>query len=327
MSLNRKKINLNTFNKILDIFKDRVDIVDDLGPYFYGYRDKKRIKYNPKTNNMICQAIYINYASGLNLLQPDWKQYVLIRGTEVQENEAEDVMYANKANKIINNILLKYYNESEIEELLNNHTHTKDSAVQRRLPSIYEKNVIHHFHNCVYYDINGAHRDALCEIFPLAKKDFLKVNKQAANIYVGDLCNHNHRDTYYWIVNRTANILMQNISHIGGLILYANTDGVIAYHPQNTLNTSDKLGEFKSVIINDEIYYYIDSDPNYTGYHCIQYATKTNPKEKKGTCPIEFRNEMDLSKGIVIRYKKYREENIEKYKDVSLIKKEIKEYD
>lgn len=324
--LNRKKINTNTFNKILEIFKERIEEVSELGPYFYGYKDKKIIKYNPRTKVLICQARYINYAAGCQLILPEWKQIVVMSGTEIQVNETEDVMYARKADKIINTILLKYYKNEEIEDILNSHTIEKDSPIQRRLPAIYQKNVIHHFNNCVYYDINGAHRDALCELFPLAKKDFLKVNKKAANIYVGNLCHHNHRPTYYWIVHRTANILMTTISHIGGLVLYANTDGVIAYHPQNTINTSDKLGEFKKAMDTNDIYFYYSEDSYYTNYQSMQYKIN-GKKEIKGTLPIELRNEMNLSQGIVARYKQEKIDGIMKYKEVDLVKKEIIEYD
>jgi hypothetical protein len=165
--------------------------------------------------------------------------------------------------------------------------------------------------NTFKFDINGAHTDALCEIFPRAKDKligmYLKrkknpVFKQYPNLYVGMLAQKSkemrqkgipakYEKTYNWIVQRTSRMLLNAMDAVGGLPVYVNTDGFIVQNPQNLLTHSKNLGEFKLEFSGDT---YVYSDKNY-----IVYQTGD---EKKGTCFTSVREDIDLSIGQVVHY-------------------------
>lgn len=301
------------------------------------------------------QMAVVNYLmlEGYNLIDHvDYymQRCIVIRTENADIDEIYQVPYAKTCKKYIYNILYSAgYTDAEIDERykacsISNHV----KPIHSKLPYYYDMNKIHEIHNCVYYDINNAHLDALCEIFPKAKRKFIRlrsrINKAKAegdintarrlkdyvNIfcgnlghYVNDVCET--RGTYEWIVNRTRNIVEKAISEVGGCVIYANTDGFIINDPTNKLVTSDKLGQFKSELKDDVIYAFTYADPTgmTSGYTLYQYVNSKGKVEQKGTLPCQLRKDTDLSTGQVVTYKKHMTDKQTVYYDN--INKEIKE--
>ena len=318
--LRRIKLDSETYYKIIEYYKEWV-VYDDLNQYLAdGYSQKSLIVVDKNTNSLICQGRNINFIAHKNVSVESWRQYVCELDISVDEPGAL-VPWATQANKKINTILLKYYTEEEIEERLNEKsTEEEVKPIHQLLPDKYLDGQIHKFYDCVYYDINGAHTDALCEIFPKAKKRLMSLHhngfKSYINIYVGDLCNRGHRNTYNWIVRRTRNWLQKIINLSCGPIseiIYANTDGVIIYRPMFELRTCDDVGGFKSETKDGVIYaYYCPRDDNTTSYTVYQYDNPKKGIQIKGNARLALRKGMDLSKGIVNKCKLVRnEEGIE----------------
>ncbi len=337
MRLVRYELDEEHFYKILEYYQYRVENTTDLGEYVRdGYSDKETIKYNPNTDTFICQGYYINHIYNRLLIDSPWKQIICKLNTTIEEKDVKELPSGQKSYNKIKKVILKKYKEAEYKEILHNHEGnipSWDEEVidkQTKLLPIYEKNVIHHFHNCVYYDINGAHRDAVFEMFPKAKELLLKEEKQDINSFVGYLKCAGYEKTMWWVIRRTRAKLDKIIEDAGGIKIYSNTDGVVLAHPEHYLKTSNIIGEFKSEMIGDDIYVFEfkENSKEYTGYTCIQYRNKDNKITMKGTVPVRFRSEMNLAQGHVVRYKKRNTaEHTIYYENVSIIKKEIKEYE
>ena len=325
--LKRLKLDSATFNSILKKFYAFVDYEDSIGKYFIkGYKNKKRIKAEKDSHVFICQADIINYVTGKEIIpyNEDWRQIVCVKKNDLQSaDEIKELSWNDSFNKRIEKVLHKYYTDAEIEERLNMYqekNHIK--PLISHLPMKYHDGKIHLFKNCVYYDINGAHRDALCEIFPKAKNDFLTVDKQDANSYVGDLCNRGHVTTYNWIVKRTKNMLLNILDAAGGEVIYKNTDGAFIVNGKE-LPTSSKLGEFKNGMLTDELLAYRFKDGVNTPYVIYQFINKDGKRELKGTTPNEVRNHIDLANGTVVSYKSKKQGICMEYEDVKELQVDI----
>lgn len=254
------------------------------------------------------------------------KQLIIMDGGENQPvEEIYLTPFPNQANKYVKKILNQHYTDEEIEERLNAHVVAESEKVAP-LHSIlttnpdYGYNTLFKLNGCVYYDINKAHRDALIEIFPkckrllTSKKTLDKWGKDCINIYVGDLCNHNHRETYNWIVRRTRLILTDLIDTCKGEIVYANTDGVILRKPKRTIPTSNKVGDFSNEMQGDTVYFYYHlKDTTADQYYLYQYINKKGKVTKKGTLRVENRDKVDLAQGMVWKHNGEREEIINVY--------------
>lgn len=315
--LRRIKLDSETYYKIIEYYKEWV-VYDDISKLIAdGYSQKSLIVVDKNTNSLICQGDLINYVAHKDVSLEEWRQYVCDLDISVDE-PGTLVPWATQANKKINTILLKYYTEEQIEEQLNSHaTEEEVKPIHQLLPEKYLDGQVHKFTDCVYYDINGAHTDALCAIFPKAKKKLMALHhngyKAYINIYVGDLCNRGHRTTYNWIVKRTRDWLQKIINLSCGPIseiIYANTDGVIIYNPMFELKTCDDVGGFKSETSDGVIYaYYCQRDDNTTPYTVYQYDNPKKGLQIKGTARLAIRKGIDLSKGIVNKCKLTRNED------------------
>lgn len=325
--LKRLKLDSETFNSILKKFHAFVDYEDSIGKYFTkGYSNKNRIKAEKDTYTFICQADIINYITGREVIpyKESWRQIVCIKKNDLQSSDdIKELAWNDNFNKRIEKILHKYYTNAEIEERLNmfqEKNHIKPKI--EHLPMEYHDGKIHLFKNCVYYDINGAHRDALCEIFPKAKKDFLVVDKFDANAYCGDLCNRGHVTTYNWIVRRTKNMILDILAAAGGKVIYVNTDGAFIVDG-NELPTSSKIGDFKNGMLTDELLAFRFKDGVNSSYIIYQYINKDGKKELKGTPPNEVRNHIDLANGTVVAYKTKKQGICMEYYDVKELQVDI----
>lgn len=325
--LKRLKIDSKTFNTILKKFYLFVDYEDSIGKYFIkGYKNKTRIKAEKDSYTFICQASVVNYITGREIVpyKDDWKQIVCVKKNGLKSSEdIQELHWNDSFNKRITKLLHRHYTDEEIDARLKQFqekNHIK--PIIEHLPMQYHDNKIHKFTDCVYYDINGAHRDALCEIFPKCKKEFQTCNKEDANSYCGDLCNRGYLTTYNWIVKRTKNMLLNILLEAGGDKIYVNTDGAFIVGGKK-LKTSNKLGEFKNGMLTDELYAYRCTEPGKTHYIIYQFINTDGKKELKGTAPNDIRDEMDLSKGVVVLYNAIKDGICMEYTDVSVVKKEI----
>lgn len=219
-------------------------------------------------------------------------------------------------NKILK-LLLKHYSRKEIDQCMAAHTanYCPDLKQQHYLIDPYKKGLndftpnydgtIYKFKNCYSYDINGAHCSALCEIFPKAAKEIEALYKQRHkhpeikdyfNLFVGMLNSKKHKanygKTYNWIVQRTTKLLKDKIEHIGGKLIYINTDGFKVQNPENVDEGNSKLGDFKLEYRGD---IYLCRTARYS-------LLQSN--SLKGTLPLDVRNQLniDLSTGQIPTY-------------------------
>lgn len=305
--LSRYKIDSETFWSLLKSYSKFVEKCSLSGYLAKGYPDKRTIKYDPDSHAMIIQAYRVK---GLDL-DEDWRQVVLYLDDSlngIQEVSAP-FPWANQANKRVEDILLRHYTDKEINDLLRKHSlKERDMPIHYLLPEPFKDGCVHRFENCVYYDINGAHTDALIEIFPEARKELeslhhTKGGKNFINVFVGDLCNRGFRGTFDWIIQRTREKLTFIREQTGGMMLYANTDGIIVWNPSKRLKTSDKVGDIKAESADGVIYAYnCPKDDDSTSYTLYQYVSPKDGITIKGNARLAARQGIDLSKGIVRKY-------------------------
>ena len=302
------EVRADIFDAILYEYEACIEVVESVGPYMKGYHNKNTIYYenNISTQYMIIRECIVNHFCNEAIQNcTDWKQ-IRIRRIEDMIEPIKKVTDGATAWRVMRQLLEPYYNDQEFEAALLAHQMPEDQYIsQLHYTASIERDSIYKYTNCYYYDINGAHMDALIEIFPKAKKALMDmyakrkknpVYKSYPNFFVGMLGKKNrpygpYRNTYYWIVNRTSKLLMEAEEKVNGIIIYENTDGFIVANPKNTLDVSNKLGEFKEEYAGDV---YIGRTKNYLLYQLGD--------EQKGMCLKTARKDMDLSKGELIQY-------------------------
>lgn len=326
--LKRINVDLKTYNNIIDKYNPFVVYCDIKQYQLDGFSNKHMIAVDKNTSVLVCRASMVNEAYGKEVISDDWRQVVCRVDDSIEEIKDEHIPYGKQAYKKVIVSLMKYYTDDEIRNILSSHSLEQGKkALHKLLPEEYLDGHIYKFKDCVYYDINGAHKDALIEMFPKAKRTILRLDKNYVNFAVGELCNEGYRGTYNWIVNRTREYINEIIRKADGEIIYANTDGVIIHHPANYLATSKEIGAFKSEIIGDTIYaYYCNADENSTRYTIYQYIDKNGKTVLKGNARYFLREGMDLSKGIVNKGKLYKDEN-NQWRVKDLRKEEIDVYE
>lgn len=305
--LRRYDVCESVFDDILQNMQNRIRIVENITDYFLGYKDKHVVVYDNHEYLIIREhllAYFADFSDEDYQTVEDWRQ-VIVRKC-VQPQAYQKSIDGSRAYKVTKNIICKHYSESEFDERLHMFEAEKDPnniQFHYQYPS---KDVVLSHSNCVKYDINGAHHDALMEIFPKAKEDLQDmfdrrkaepILKAYINYFVGMLCRKGYRKTYNWIVQRTTKSLKNAINTVGGDLVYANTDGFMVSNPEHRLNPSKKLGEFK-LEFEGTAYTYQDKN-----YWCYQAGD-----EIKGNIRYQVRDEVDLSKGLVVHYDISREQ-------------------
>jgi len=300
--LKQIKINNETFIKILDTFPSIVKKVDDLSIYYGGSKEKNVIYYNDK-DLMITNESIVNFVVPIKNYTP-WKQ-VIIRKMSTLDMIVESDCTGTYAWFFMKKILLKHYSEEEIKEIIHSYDKIEYNIHKKQYHNINfdKKPYIQKWENCYKYDINGAHTDALCEIFPKAKSDICFLNhkrKENPNIkcffnyFVGMFKHKGFSGIYNYIVQRTTEKLLAGINQVGGLLIYANTDGFIVHNPENIMPFSSQLGTFK-LEFKGNVYTYRGS--NYWVIQC-------EGDEIVGNVLSEARKYIDLPKGITVNYNK-----------------------
>ncbi len=230
--------------------------------------------------------------------------------------------------------LYKFYTKKEIEERLSMFEADYDPNLKQmsyRYPG--QIGVVYKITDTYKYDINGAHLDALREIFPKADKFFVDlynkrkenpIYKQYANLFVGTLAQKTDQmrkegrpglreKTYNWIVQRTTKKLIEAIEYLDGELIYAQTDGIIIKSPKNLITPTKELGGFKLEYQGDTYVYW---DKNYNLYQTDKLF---------GSCFEVVREEINLTKGQVVHYDECREGNVRK--PTNIIKETVKIYE
>ena len=311
LTLGSIELNDKLFYKILKDYKIDVEITDNIHFYYSGYSNKSTIYYNGR-DEFICLEYIVGYYTNAKYNCTRWRQ-IRVRLNQNADNKADKAISGSSAYAYILKLLYKYYTKAEIEHRLHmfEADYDQDLAQLHFIYPVEKVNTIVRLDNTYKYDINGAHLDALCEIFPKAKDAFIDmyekrkknpVFKQYPNLFVGYLAKKTKKmrqdgklgkfeKTYNWIVQRTTKKMIEALNVLGGYPVYINTDGVAIYLPQAKIETSKKLGEFKLEYSGTT---YVYRDKNYVLY---QFG-----KEKKGSCFTEIKEKADLSKGEVLHY-------------------------
>lgn len=291
------------FDKILYRFQHYVKLVPSTNPYIHGYEHKDDIYYDG-SEYMILRECILNYFCHNIRNCTDWKQ-CRIRRVENMECKVEDSTDGQSAWEFMISLLEHYYTWEGIVERFNMFTKDYDESYKQyhyQYPT--DSKNIFRFDNCFKYDINGAHTDALIEIFPRAKSSIMKmyrerkkhpVNKDVINFFVGMIKHKGYEKTYNWIVQRTTNSLFKAMDFTSGIIIYANTDGFVTSSPKAHLEASKELGKYK-LEYSGTVYVYGDKN----------YWIMQTGDELKGSCLKSVRKKIDLRIGQVVHYERKR---------------------
>lgn len=306
------------FDTILKTMATRVEIVEDLSPYIYGYTNKKRLVYNIKNaeERLILQEyLFADFANiPLDKEVSSWKQIIIKKS--IDKTTWQESVSGIKAYNYIIKLLSKYYSETEIFNILSSYTDVKtEENKQIHIDFSTFEDSIYEIDNCYKYDINGAHQAALIEIFPKAKSEILQlynkrkekpIYKSYINFFVGMLKKRGFDGAYWYIVHRTSKILKEAMeklcpdSSLDAQIIYANTDGFIVKDPVMTLENSKELGNFKEEY-HGTVYVYRNNNTDSSPYICYETNTDT-AKEHKGNCRLAVRKDISLKDGIIAKY-------------------------
>lgn len=303
-SIDNYEVREDIFDTIVDTFSNRLLVLTDKNEFnkylsFKHARNHKVLPYDGK-EYLICPENMVDYYAGGIKDPTSWK-WCRIRRVKNMSNSIKKVMTGNKALHALVSLLEPWYNDDSIDKILSSYSTPYDDYLkQYKVYSNFGTRVLSGFSNCYSYDINGAHCDALCEMFPLAKEAITKLyrgrkknpeNKGIANFAVGMFKHMGYEGAYNWIVQRTTKKLYEAIDYCGGMLLHVNTDGFTVHNPERLLTPSTELGEFKLKYSGDV---YIYQDKNY-------WLMQTD--EMTGTCRVCVRPLINLKEGKVVHYK------------------------
>lgn len=302
LTLKRIDVSSDVFNSVLERFPDYITLVDDIEPYYKGTKEKWRVYYCKRTNYIVCKECFVTDEA-----ETDWKQVIVRMLDQLPAGTIIRSIDGSRAWSEVNKQLSKYYTEQEKADCLNKYQANYDERLAQQhytYEDYYEKDIITRHSNCIKYDINGAHCDALRIIFPKAAKYFEKLYKERkinpvykmyANYFVGMLARKGFRLTYNWIVQRTTKILTDAAEKVGGDIIYINTDGFAVSNPTNKLNNvkENALGMFK-----------IEYEGDIYTYEAKNYWLMQCGNDMKGSALQAVRPLINLREGIIADYER-----------------------
>ena len=281
-------------NQILYDYEAKVVTIPKLeDKSYYDYR--KNIIYIEETKEIICAGYIIN--SRCNTKYSSWVQIKCTPSTNTSKL-TEDSIDGFTAWMQVLRVLAKHYTREEVVNTLKAFGDTKGDRLEQFHYTLRKvsQNVIK-LPLCVKYDINGAHADAIAEMFPKATKDLVALynkSKKYINFFVGMLKRHGYIGAYWHIVDRTTKTLLKAMDYVGGRLIYANTDGFCVQEPVHELQTSHILGEFKEEYKGTV--YFIQNNIK-SPYFLYQFGN-----DLKGNCMTEVRADIDLSQGHIVYY-------------------------
>ena len=288
------EVSAEIFNQILIKNSNRI-IIANIEDYEYGYSDKKKVIYNGK-DKLICREMYVDAKPA----EATWKQIIVKKDDSLDSKDYHKEMMGSTAWHRMLKILYKYYTQDELLEIFANNQHEQCKPMHFNPPKL--DDAVYKHTNCYKYDINSAYASAYINLFPKAHDDIMALylgrhenpdNKKILNFFNGMLKRKGFAGTYYWVVNRTNEIMNKAFKEVGGTRLYVNTDGFIVKNPVKLIKHSTELGEFKLEHSGD-VYIYVDKN-----YFIIQAG-----QELKGNCMCMVRDKFDLPNGKVVHYNK-----------------------
>ena len=225
--MNLKCINVrdDIINKILYEYEARVIKIPKLEDKSY-YEYRKKIIYIEDTKEIICPSYIINSRCNMNLTS-----YLQVKCTPATNTTKiwEESIDGPRAWLQVMKVLSKHYSDQEIKNKLWTYGDSKGNYLEQyHYTAQNAQPGVRLIPLCVKYDINGAHADAICEMFPKAKPDLVALyikSKKYINLFVGMLKHKGYIGAYWYIVDRTTRILLKAIDYVGGTLIYANTDG------------------------------------------------------------------------------------------------------
>lgn len=307
-TLKAYKVNPEVFDNIIELASqdNNLRVTNNITTYYKGYTPRDIITYDGH-ERLICRDIYLHEFCP-EISETLWKQ-LIIRKDEGQSIPCMEDITGDRAWAYVWKGLKHYYSEDELIQILHEHeADYNEELIQLHYYYPQPMSTAKEFINCYKFDINGAHTDALVELFPKAKPFLLKlynerkihpVNKMYCNYFVGSLKPKGYEKTYNWIVQRTTKILMSAIDYCGGTLIYANTDGFAVQNPDHILETSTELGAFKKEY-EGTIYTYKDKN-----YWVMQAGSTV-----VGSIMYKVRKYLDLSQHKVVHYSRVLEEGI-----------------
>lgn len=315
LELKRLDVSEDIFNQVLINYQNFVEFVpkEQMEQYFKGYDDCKKIYYDG-VEWLICLEYRLTPTA-----DTDWKQVIVRKDPTLKPGSMIPAITGKTAWVRFNKMLSKYYTPAEIRHCLKTHSAKENEELSQIHYEIRTLDLfkVYKFENVVKYDINGAHNEALCEIFPKASAEIKKMyeerkikplNKSVVNYYCGMLMRSGYPGTYYWIIQRTTKKLLEGMRNVGGRLLYANTDGFMVMNPDAKLNASKELGDYKLEFKGTA---YILMTNNY-----LLYQTG---EEMFGRTLLEVRDKIDLREGKFVTYDRtlignvYKATNIEEH--------------
>lgn len=323
MNLKCYNISDDIVNQILfDYESDIVEIKELEDKSYYEYKNK--IIFIKSTGDIICPEYVLDFYIDYFKL-PSWKQVRLIPSPN-RNLTIEPTIDGPTAWLFVMRVLSRYYSMKEIDDILQAFCDSKET-VDKQFHYTYPiaSQNVQKLALCVKYDINGAHADAICEMFPKAKKDLeslYRKSKMYLNLFVGMLQHNNYSGAYWHIVDRTTKKLFKAMDYVGGTLVYANTDGFAVMNPKQELPTSTELGDFK-LEHRGNIYFYINTKIR-SPYYIYQFGEKPSKKTLKGSCMTEARKLMNLANGEITFYDR---RNYKHYVKAENIVKELVEID
>lgn len=178
-------------------------------------------------------------------------------------------------------VLYNRYTGEEIAEIISKYSYDQMPYIMHftyfNLNQV--QNEILEFDNCYYFDLNKAYAFYLSEMFPKIKdwiqKGYKKNKerfKKIVNYSVGMMARFNEwLEVRNWIVNKVSERVCECIAKCDGEDIYVNTDGLIVRNPKNMISTSNELGDFKLVPVDDKkVWLYWHNGDGVT-YQVMQY--------------------------------------------------------
>lgn len=309
--LSKKSVSTALFDRILLLTGSHIHRVESLLPYQYGTNDKSDILYDEAHRELIIQEslLYVLLDMEDKIDTNSWRQIIIKEDETKLTDTIEREVTGCYAWMQMSKMLKRYYTPEELEEAFKTHEAEYDyNKAQKHYMniSVLTDTVTLH-HNCLKYDINGAHLSALVEIFPKAGNKLIEMYKARKqhpeykkyfNFFVGEMCRRGHRLTYNWIVQRTTARLLEGINYVGGDLVYVNTDGFAVKNYVRPLPASTELGNFKLEHSGD-LYTY--AGKNYTA---LQWIDQYGELKTVGSILIQMREHLCLPAGQVIDYKR-----------------------
>lgn len=310
--LKQVKISSDLFSKILSTWPKNVVTTDNIKQYYRGFKDKNAIAYDG-FDTIICTESHLDFIHPLLDDINWWKQVICVEDPSLPEETIDrDISGGYAWNHMMRMLKRKYYTEQEILEILHSYDHVKYDSHKKQYHNVNFSYGLDCYDNCVKYDINSAHASALMEMFPKAagaiermykQRKEKPINKALLNYFVGYFKHKGYEGAYNWVVQRTTKKLLSAIEEVGGLLLYANTDGFMVCDPEKLLKASKKIGEFKEEY-RGKITSYIDKN-----YWYYQQADG----EGKGNLPCSLRKFVDLNNGVVVHFNKVKDDRTGRY--------------